>query len=211
MNPRDRRPYERYLDELYRWAPRLNLTTVPREQAWSRHIEESLHLLDVANPEAGARVCDVGSGAGLPGVPIALTRPDLRVVLCEPDSRRAAFLAHVTGLLELENVDVRVERAEQLGRIAGMRESFDVVATRALATPPVVCELSLPLLRVGGRLCALVGSAVEAAQQARESAAACGGAPPRAYGAGVMVVEKMVATPDRYPRRVGVPRKRPLV
>ena len=208
---RDRDRFERYLDELYLWAPRLNLTRVLREQAWSRHIEESLHLLDVANPEPGARICDLGSGAGLPGIPIPIARPDVRVVLCESDSRRAAFLTHVCGLLELANAGVAAERAESLGRADGMRESFDAVVTRALATPAVVCELGLPLLRVGGRMYALVADAMAAAHQAQVAASECGGALPHARGADVIVVEKVSPTPDRYPRRVGVPSRRPLV
>jgi 16S rRNA (guanine527-N7)-methyltransferase len=211
VHPLDRERFERYLDELYLWASRVNLTTVPREHAWSRHIVESLQFLDVAHPEAGARLCDLGSGAGLPGIPIAIARPDVRVVLCESDSRRAAFLTHVCGLLELANVGVAAERAERLGRAAGMRESFEVVVTRALASPAVVCELALPLLRVGGRFCALVADATAAVQQAHVAASECGGTPPRACGAYVMVVDKVSPTPDRYPRRVGVPSKRPLI
>jgi 16S rRNA (guanine527-N7)-methyltransferase len=210
MDGHVRQQLERYLDELYLWAPRLNLTTVPREQAWHRHIEESLRLLTVARPEPRWRLCDLGSGAGLPGLPMAVARPDVQVVLCDSDSRRCAFLRHVTALLVLANTTVTADRAERLGRAVGSRESFDVVVSRALASPAVLCELALPLVRVGGRLCALVGDAAEASATARVAATECGGGVPLSAGPGVMVVEKLAPTPERYPRRVGVPSKRPL-
>ncbi|HEY6380107.1 MAG TPA: 16S rRNA (guanine(527)-N(7))-methyltransferase RsmG [Candidatus Dormibacteraeota bacterium] len=210
LEARERELVERYLDELYRWAPRLNLTTVPRERAWSRHIEESLQLLEVAAPPRAARLCDLGSGAGLPGIPIAVVRPDVTVVLCDADRRRCGFLTHVCGLLELPNTSVTAARAEVVGRAVATRERFDAVVSRALANPAVLCELALPLLRVGGRLTALVAGAPAAAEQARTAAAELGGGAPYAGAPGVMVVEKLTATPDRYPRRSGVPASRPL-
>ena len=210
LDARTRGRLERYLEELYLWVPRLNLTTVPRAQAWSRHVEESLLLLEFAALRAAARVCDLGSGAGLPGIPIAIARPDVHVVLCDSDQRRCGFLTHVCGVLGLANTTVIAERAEVLGRAADARATFDAVVSRAVASPPVVCELALPLLRVGGIVCVLVGDAAEAAAQSRAAALACGGAEPHIATPGVMTVEKVAATPDRFPRRVGIPAKRPL-
>ena len=102
----ERRLLERYLDALYAWNARLNLTAVPREGAWDRHVGEALGLLDAAPIAEGSRVVDVGSGAGLPGIPLAVVRPDLELTLCESDRRRAGFLTHVAGLLGLRGVHV---------------------------------------------------------------------------------------------------------
>src|SRR4029077_11625621 len=129
--------------------------SVPRDRAWSRHLDDSLTILDVVTPPAAARVVDVGAGAGLPGIPLALARPDLEVTLLEADGRRCGFLVHVCGLLELDRVAVLTRRAETAGRDSGLRESFDLAVSRATAAAPVLCELALPLVRAGGTLAAL--------------------------------------------------------
>ena len=98
-----------YLDELARWSAHLNLTAVPREQAWSRHIEQALDLLDVAAPVSGCRVVDIGSGGGVPAVVFAIVRPDIRVTMLEADVRKSGFLVHVAGMLGLRNVEVEFD------------------------------------------------------------------------------------------------------
>src|SRR5262245_23890188 len=90
--PAQRALLERWLAEMYRWTERVNLTAVAAEEAWERHVLESLRLLDAAKPAPGSRVVDVGSGGGAPGVPIAIVRPDLHVTLVDADRRKAAFL-----------------------------------------------------------------------------------------------------------------------
>jgi 16S rRNA (guanine527-N7)-methyltransferase len=202
---------ERYLDELYEWNTRFNLTRVPAGQAWDRHVEEALELLAAVPPPEGARLVDVGSGAGIPGVPIAVVRPDLEVVLCDSDHKRAGFLAHVVDRLGLRRVEVAAVRAEELGRSAGAREAFDAAVSRATAAPPALCELCLPLLRVGGSMAALVSDAPTAATACAAAAAACGGGTPTAPAHGVLVVGKERPTPERYPRRPGIPARRPIV
>jgi 16S rRNA (guanine527-N7)-methyltransferase len=182
---------------------------VDPDDAWRRHVDESLHLLDVAAPAPGSTVVDVGSGAGLPGVVVAIVRPDLGVALLESDARKQAFLTHVAGLLELEGVTVVAERAEDAGHQSGLRDSFDLALSRAAAPPPTLCELALPLLRVGGRLCALVADARAAASASTVAAGLCGGDRPR-WADGVLVIDKIAPTPPAYPRRPGVPSRRPL-
>jgi 16S rRNA (guanine527-N7)-methyltransferase len=199
----------RFLDELSRWNRRINLTSVDREDAWRRHVDESLQLLETANPAPGSTIVDVGSGGGLPGVVVAIVRPDLRVALLESDARKQAFLTHVAGLLALSGVSIVAARAEVAGRQGGLRESFDVALSRAAAQPPTLCELALPLLRVGGRLCALVADARGAAAASEVAARLCGGDLPRSTE-GVLVVDKIAPTPPAYPRRPGVPSRRPL-
>ena len=154
-----RRALDRHLDELDLWNRRLNLTAVPRDKAWDRHVVESLALLEAAGLAEGARCADLGSGGGIPGVVVAVARPDLRVTLVESDRRKAGFLVHVCGLLSLVNVTVAARRAEQLSADPHERESYDAVLSRAAAPPRLLCALSMPLLRAGGALWALVSPA----------------------------------------------------
>jgi 16S rRNA (guanine527-N7)-methyltransferase len=178
-------------------------------------IEDSLVLLDHLG--TARNLVDVGSGAGLPGIPIKIARPDLEVTLIEADQSKAAFLVHACATLQLDRVTVVARRAEDAGRDAGLRESFDVAVARALARLPVVVELCLPLIRVGGRLLAQKTEAEDPARAAR-AIELLGGAlsgvqstPSAARGSGtVVIVEKVRPTPERYPRRPGVPARKPL-
>jgi 16S rRNA (guanine527-N7)-methyltransferase len=199
-----------YLDELDRWARRLNLTSIPREQMWSRNIVEVEELLEVAAPPPRSRVVDIGSGGGVPGVVIAILRPDLSVTLLDSDQRKSAFLTHVAGVLGLPGVVVATLRAEDAGHRDGMREGFDLATSRATAPPPVLCELALPLLRVGGSLCALVAGAPAALAGCTAAASACGGGAPEAPAQGILRVRKVTATSDQYPRRPGTPNRHPI-
>ncbi len=200
----------RYLDELYLWSARINLTAVPRSEAERRHIGESRRLLEAAAPAAGARVVDVGSGGGVPGLVLAVLRPDLRVTLVESDRRRAGFLVHAAGVCGCRGVTVLARRAEDVGRDPAHRAGYELAVSRAAAPVAVLCELALPLLRQGGRLVALVGDAAAEADRAATAAAACGGGEPREVGHGILAITKVAATPERFPRRPGLPSRHPL-
>jgi 16S rRNA (guanine527-N7)-methyltransferase len=199
-----------YLDELERWSARLNLTSIPRDRMWSRNVVEVEELLAVAAPASGSTVADVGSGGGVPGIVIAILRPDLSVTLIDSDQRKAGFLIHVAGLLGLSGVVVEAIRVEDAGRRTDLRERFDLATSRATAPPPVLCELALPLVRTGGALCALVGDAPAALSGCVAAASACGGGAPDAPATGVLRVRKVEPTPDRYPRRPGIPSRHPI-
>src|SRR5258708_38318469 len=115
-------------------------------------IDDSLVLLEPPGP--ASRLVDVGSGAGLPGIVLKIARPELEVTLIEADQAKAAFLVHACAMLRLENVAVVARRAEEAGHDPALREKFDVAVARALAPLPVLVELCLPFVRVGGRLLA---------------------------------------------------------
>jgi 16S rRNA (guanine527-N7)-methyltransferase len=160
---------------------------------------------------------DVGSGAGLPGIPIKIARPDLDVTLIEADQAKAAFLVHACAALGLEHVEVVARRAEEAGHDPRLREKFDVAVARALAPLPVLVELCLPLVRVGGRLLAQKTEAEDPTAAARAIQLLGGelsgvlAAPSAARSAGtVVVIDKMWPTPALYPRRAGVPARKPL-
>jgi 16S rRNA (guanine527-N7)-methyltransferase len=173
-------------------------------------VRDSLVLLDHLGDARS--VVDVGSGGGMPGIPLKIARPELRVVLVEADRRKAAFLVHAAARLDLD-VEVVAERAETAGH-GPLRETFDVAVCRALAPMPVLAELCLPFVRVGGRLLAMKAQVEDAAA----AIAALGGGPAQIVPAPsaarergiVVVVPKLTPTPDAYPRRPGLPARRPL-
>ena len=200
----------RYLDELYRWNQRINLTSIPREEAESRHLAEARRLLVQAAPAPGARVVDIGAGGGVPGLVMAILRPDLRVTLIESDRRKAGFLLQAAAVCECPQVRVDPRRAEEVGHDPAHREAYDLAVSRATASAPVLCELALPLLHAGGRLLALVADAEADAGIAAAAASACGGGMPAALAPGILSITKVAPTPELYPRRAGMPARRPL-
>jgi 16S rRNA (guanine527-N7)-methyltransferase len=180
-------------------------------------IEDSLVLLDFL-PPGPQRIIDVGSGGGLPGLPLRLARPDLSLTLLEANQRKAAFLVQAAARLQLEDVEVVAQRAEEAGRDPRHREAYDFALARALATMPVLVELCLPFVAVGGRLLAMKTDAGKEAESARGAIARLGGElvaiSPAASAARklgeVVVIEKIRPTPAEFPRRPGVPGRRPL-
>jgi 16S rRNA (guanine527-N7)-methyltransferase len=141
---------------------------------------------------------------------MAVMRPDLLVTVMDSDVRKAGFLTHVAGLLELTNVRVSAVRAEVAGRDPASRDRFDVAVSRATAPAAVLCELALPLVRNGGYLAALVTNAPAAVGECWFASSACGGESPAAVAPELLVVGKRIATPAAYPRRTGVPIRSPL-
>jgi 16S rRNA (guanine527-N7)-methyltransferase len=176
----------------------------PREvdRLWDRHLLNSVAIAEVI-PNA-AHVVDLGSGAGLPGIPLAIARPDLVVTLLEPMARRVEWLEHVVRTLGL-NVTVVRGRAEELAikrRVSGA----DVVVARAVAPLAKLCEWSLPLLRHGGSLVAMKGaSAAEEVARDRQAVVRAGGSDPRieTCGAGVLNDPATVVVVDRVDRAGG--------
>ena len=178
-------------------------------------VEDSLVLLE--HLDDAKTLVDVGSGGGLPGLPLKIVRPDIAVTLVEADSGKAAFLVQACARLGLTDVEVLARRAEDVGHDARYRESFDVAVARALAPLPTLVELCLPLVRIGGKLLAQktdkekVGAAERALRLLGGSLDAVSAAPSTARAAGtVVVISKTAATPAIYPRRPGVPARKPL-
>ena len=202
---------------------RVNLTAITEPEA-----VETLHFLDsltavAALPEAalnGGRVLDVASGAGFPGVPLRIAFPGVRVELLEATGKKAAFLRGLVDELGLDDVAVHQGRAEDLGREPSLRGAFDAVLARSVAKLATLAELTLPFLRVGGVLVAhKTESAADEVEAAGAAIAALGGEPPEVVpvtapglggGRTLVVVRKTGETPDAYPRRAGMPGKRPI-
>jgi len=178
-------------------------------------VNDSLVLLEHLGD--AKKLVDVGSGGGLPGLALKIARTALSVTLVESDQDKAAFLVRACAALGLEGVEVVARRAEEVGQDPLYREAFDVAVARALAPMPVLAELCLPLVKVGGRLLAQktssedvdrAGRAIEVLGGALNRVAA---APSTARVAGtVVIVDKVRPTPPAYPRRPGIPSRRPL-
>ncbi len=205
-----------YLALLLEANTRFNLTAITDPaQAWMRHLFDSLTLMPWLIEAGAASVIDVGSGAGLPGIPLAVAMPGLRVALLEATGKKARFLREVAAALGLRNVEVIGERAETAGRDrARHRERYDAAVARAVGTLPVVLELAAPLVRAGGHILAIKGA--KAAQEIEEAAAAlrllrCEVVRTARTPTGtIVVVRKTAPTPRPYPRRPGEPKRSPL-
>ena len=215
--------FRRYYLDLVDWNSRINLTSVSGcRNVQSRHFLDSLSVLQAIPKDAldGGALADAGSGAGFPGLPLKIASPGLRVSLVESIGKKAAFLRHATCSLGLEDVDVLAERAETLAHRSHLREAFDVVTARAVAEMDTLAELALPLCRIGGRVIAQkmrdINDELNRAERAIE---VLGGrveevvpvdldelGEPRC----LVVLSKVSPTPPAYPRRPGMPAKRPL-
>ena len=217
------RGFARYYAELVRWNRRVNLTAITEwDAAQTLHFVDSLSAA-AALPQAaleGGRVVDVGSGAGFPGVPLKLAYPSMRLALIEARGKRAAFLRELCDTLGLRDVEIRAGRAETLAHEPDLREGFDAALARAVGDTAVLAELTLPFVRVDG-LAALHKKGDIAAELDRADGAigALGGrlrevkrvAAAHMNGDRALVVlDKVGATPSKFPRRPGMPAKRPL-
>jgi 16S rRNA (guanine527-N7)-methyltransferase len=151
---------DRYLDLLFEANEKMNLTRIPdRAAAEIQHIGDALTLLPYL-PATQCKLADVGSGGGVPGIPLAIVRPDSKVVLIESTKKKADFLHYTKTTLGLQNLSVRAARAEEIGQ-SNLRETFDVAIARAVATLNWLAEWCLPLVRKGGYMLAMKGPRVK--------------------------------------------------
>ncbi len=211
-----------FLDVLYEANETTNLTAIRDEsEAWMRHIFDALTLLPVIaelEPADGeqVRVCDVGSGGGVPAIPLAIVRPDVSFTMLEATGRKTALLDGFIGQLGLKNIRVVNARAERVGAFetGEMREQFDLVTARALGRITVASELCVPLAREGGIIALIKG------QKAEEELAEAKNAMHMLHvghtgtidtpTGKIVILEKTRKTPKKYPRRDGEPKRAPL-
>jgi 16S rRNA (guanine527-N7)-methyltransferase len=215
--------FQRYYEELVTWNRRMNLTAITDyEEVQIRHFADSLAVL-LALEEAGKSKCrliDIGTGAGFPGLPLKLARPHWHVTLVESTRKKTTFLRHLVEALDLDDVEVVPARAEEVGQDPRYREQFDLATARAVADLAVLVEYALPLVRIGGRFIAQKGATPEAELEAagtaiqllggRHVATMAYNLPGHDASLHLVVIEKIAPTPAKYPRRPGMPEKRPL-
>ncbi|MDR2089491.1 MAG: 16S rRNA (guanine(527)-N(7))-methyltransferase RsmG [Clostridiales Family XIII bacterium] len=200
---------------------RVNLTAITDgEEFVAKHFADSVLCADWPETRAARRIIDVGTGAGFPGIPLAILLPEQQFTLIDSLGKRVRVLEEIVSRLGLQNVRPICGRAEDLARDASLRGAFDLCVSRAVARLPVLAEYCLPFLRVGGFLFAYKGEDVaDELASARVAFSVLGGRPRDVRDASleacglrhkIAVVEKIAETPPKYPRRAGAPARRPL-
>jgi 16S rRNA (guanine527-N7)-methyltransferase len=225
LNSRQVEQFELYYRELIEWNKKINLTAIrDYSSVQVKHFLDSLTIAlalseeEVASP--GFRMADIGTGAGFPGVPLKIVFPQSRLVLIEPTTKKTVFLNHIIRKLELENVEVLNSRAEEAGHLPAYREQFALVLSRAVALLPTLVELTLPFCRIGGRFIGQKkGEIDQEITRAKKAIAVLGGRLDQTKkieldeftdARYLVIIDKISSTPSKYPRRPGVPKRRPI-
>lgn len=221
LSPEQVAAFEIYAQELIAWNSHTNLTAITaRDEIDVRHFLDSLSLVRAVPMTTGMRLIDVGSGAGFPGLPLAIALPELDVTLLEATGKKVAFLEHVIQMIHLPNVAALKARAEDAGHDSTQRAGYDVVMARAVARLPSLLEYLLPLAKVGGVCVAMKGkTAEEEAASSRQALTILGGVlrrietvqlPARDEPHYLIIIEKIAPTPAEFPRKPGIPTRKPL-
>ena len=210
--------YER---ELIEWNQKFNLTAIrDTESIRTKHFLDSFSCVLAWKASPPNRLIDIGTGAGFPGIPLKILYPSLKLTLVESVGKKAMFCQHMVRVLGLDHVDVIQARAEELGQKPEHREKYDWAVARAVANLNVLSEYLLPFVKVGGMTLAQKGESGPAeAQSAEKGMELLGGKlkqlipvnlPGVVEDRYLVVVEKVAATPPKYPRKPGIPMKQPL-
>jgi 16S rRNA (guanine527-N7)-methyltransferase len=209
--------FEMYCTELIAWNSHTNLTAIrePKEIV-TKHFLDSLTVLQ-ALPATALRIIDIGSGAGFPGIPLKIMRPDITLTLVDSVGKKVAFLEHIISKLNLTYTTALHTRAEDIGHDTQYREQFDVALGRAVATLNILAEFTLPFVRVGGIVVAQKKHD-EPIDAALEAITKLGGectntihiSHPDLPARNLIIISKKTPTPALYPRRAGLPNKKPL-
>lgn len=216
FEPGDLDRLEAYLARLLDANRRMNLTAITDpDEAWIRHILDSLTLLPLLASIDASTIIDVGSGGGCPGLPLALVMPQARFTLLEATAKKARFLAETAAAIGAANVSVVCERAETAGQDRERhRERYDAVVARAVGRLPVLLELTIPLARIGGIVLAIKGeqsgAEIDEARAALHVLHAKVIDRRRTPTGTIVVIEKTRTTPKLYPRRPGEPKRSPI-
>ncbi|GAB4513602.1 MAG: 16S rRNA (guanine(527)-N(7))-methyltransferase RsmG [Anaerolineae bacterium] len=211
--------FDLYAQALAAWNAHTNLTAIIEPEAVRvRHFLDSLSLVGLV--KGSSTVLDVGTGAGFPGLPLAMVYPDVQVTLLESTGKKIKFLEHIAQQLGLKNVHTLNARAEDAGHLPDQRGRYDVVVARAVARMPALVEYLLPFARVGGKVIAMKGdTAQQETQDAKHALQLLGGRLNRIESVQLpgleqthylVIIEKTDPTPAGYPRKPGIPTRKPL-
>ena len=225
LKPRQLEQFDIYYQELLDWNQRMNLTAITDyEEVQMKHFLDSLTVtLALKQPAGGEslRIIDVGTGAGMPGLPLKILFPDIRLALLEATAKKAEFLRHLTHKLGLEDIEIVVGRAEEIAHQSEYRERFNIVLSRAVATLATLLELTLPFCAVGGSFIAQKKGEIEPEiSRATRAIDILGGNLREVKRIDLkefdderylVIIDKVTATPNQYPRRPGIPAKRPIL
>ncbi len=208
-----------YMNLLLEWNEKINLTAItdPNEVIL-KHFIDSLTINKYI--KENSTLADVGTGAGFPGIPLKILRPDLKITLVDSLNKRINFLNEVINKLNLVNIETVHSRIEDFGKDKKYRESFDFVTARAVANLAVLSEYLLPIAKVGGQCVCMKGSSVEEElSNGKNAIKVLGGKiknidefvlPDSDMSRNVIIIDKIKNTPNKYPRKAGIPVKEPL-
>ena len=221
LTPGQVNAFKFYSKELLEWNARVNLTAIQSpDEVEIKHFLDSLSCMNVMRDSDMVRVIDIGTGAGFPGLPLKIANPGLELTLVESVGKKVQFCRHLVMQLDLDGVEVIQKRAEIIGQSPAYRQQYDWAVARAVANLPVLVEYLLPLVRIGGAVVAMKGeSAPIEAHNAEYAIQLLGGhlrklvpviLPGVVEERYLVIVDKVAATPPKYPRRIGIPSKRPL-
>jgi len=225
LTPHQLEQFHIYYQELIDWNQRMNLTAITDyEEVQIKHFLDSLTVLLALKQPMGSgsfQLIDVGTGAGIPGIPLKILLPDIKLVLLDATAKKAAFLHHIKQKLELDGVEIVVGRAEDVAHKAQYREKFELVLSRAVARLPTLVELTLPFCAVGGSFVAQKKGLIDPElSQAVRAISLLGGnfremkrvdLEEFTEERWLITIDKVLPTPQQYPRRPGIPAKRPLM
>jgi len=225
LTPQQLEQFYIYYQELIDWNRRMNLTAITGyEEVQIKHFLDSLTVIPALRQTIASdnfSLIDVGTGAGIPGIPLKILLPGIKLVLLDATAKKAAFLHHIKHKLGLDNVEIVVGRSEDVAHNAQYREKFELVLSRAVASLPTLVELTLPFCAIGGSFIAQKKGLIdpELSQAVRAISLLGGNLRERKEvdldeftdERWLVVVEKIGLTPEKYPRRPGIPAKRPLL
>lgn len=221
LNDLQKKQFERYFELLIEWNKKINLTAITeKEEVYLKHFYDSLApVLQGHIKNEPVRLLDIGAGAGFPSLPMKILCPELEVTIIDSLNKRINFLTLLAGELGLDRVHFYHGRAEDFGQDKTFRATFDIVTARAVARMQVLSELTIPFLTIGGRLIALKAAAADEELADAKNALALLFAKvvltynyqlPNGDARNLTIVEKKKETPNKYPRKAGLPNKKPL-
>lgn len=213
--------FDQYQELILEWNQKINLTAIEeREEFTIKHFLDSLTLLETECFEGKKKVLDIGTGAGFPGVPLKIMRPELDITLLDSLKKRLTFLDLVIKDLGLERIRTLHGRAEDHAKDKKHREAYDLVVSRAVANLSTLSEYCLPYVKKGGHFIAMKGPIIdEEIQNAEKALKLLGGKivarkdveiPFSELRHNLLIIEKIASTPKEYPRQAGKPKKDPL-
>ena len=210
--------FDIFYNELTEWNEKFNLTSIKeKHDVLEKHFLDSLTIIPYL-PEDAHRIIDIGAGAGFPGLPIKIAKPELNVTLTDSTGKKVNFMNNVIDKLGIKGVMAINNRAEEIGQSDRYREKFDVAIARAVAYLPVLCEYTLPLVRVGGLFIAQKAISESEVEDSKRAIDILGGRIKEIVKidlAGLtdrqlIIIEKVRETPDEFPRLPGLPKQNPL-
>ncbi len=225
LNATQVKQFELYYQELIEWNKKFNLSAITNyQEVQIKHFLDSLTIVLALTKEELEKpnfdIIDIGTGAGFPGVPLKILLTAPRLALVESTAKKAAFLHHIIHKLELDNVEVVNSRAEEIAHSPLYREQFTLVISRALASLPTLVELALPFCQIGGKFVAQKkGKISQEIIKANKAIAILGGKLSQVKKIELeelsderylVIIDKIYPTPDKYPRRPGIARRRPI-